>query len=932
MKTSFYNYVLSASILAYSIVACAQPDRAGYSVVARGQHDRIWSKVSSRLNDDGTESLVTNSFVEVATSMHYWEDNQWKESRNLIELAPDGSAVAVHGPWKAHFAGNLAGKGAITLISPTGRSLETRPLGLFYHDVVSDKVVQIAALRDCSAELLPPNQIVWKSIFDSIEADVRVTYTKAAIESDLILRQKPRPPGAYEGLNPATTRLELWHEWRGAPSPKQIRIPLAPQSTAADERQTPQLVDNLMDFGEAVFHPGRAFVWDESEGRPANTEAEVQLITARNPEDIPVGKEWYELANTAILVEAVRWDDVQAKLAGLPEMAQSGGFAKPKDRLLCLHEASELESGSQISKPIELASDSYHPKGVVQDLIITVNSTGPDYNFASWTTYYIQYGYFGGTVTLNSSAYLKFPSSGFGILVYGNLVCNGVRNAETVFTSKDDDLYGEMISDSNHNPSYSGSRLYIYYTTSAVAIRGVKVRWATKAIAYSGLGTNSTMMTSSLELCQVGIHTEGSGPLTLSAAPFDSRRCQVLTPYSPEDGNSVVGSLTDVCSGETDTDGDGLPNWWEVKYFGNTTAADPNADSDFDCSTNLQEKQAETNPRDTVVISISSQPSPTVQRVYPGGSVTYSVAATPACPSYQWYRNGSAIAGATGSSLTINNVNLGDDGAIYKVRVTANKDLDSSAVQIAVLNDFWSGLWDCYTNHDSGGSDTLWSVRSGAVSSPTETPQLAWNTSCKIYGKSGFTAISGNNYQGGTPEYLPYTLLTKRHAYLRGHGCGDYGRHQEWSTRKIWFCTQAGVLVEARVREGFVHVAQPDGLDFSVVIFDQDVTNAITPMSVMVAPTNFYIPYHVHYIHTINNLLDTFAITDSNIWRFDGNSGSPWMIARPNGSLVFFAGATTSGPTVPPSQGIDPIQVEIDKLTTWSGLITNDYRLTWYVP
>lgn len=179
MKPFCYYYSLSALVLTftYGISAYGQPADAGYSVASRGQHDRVWSKVSTKPNSDGVETFVTNSYVEVATSMHYWEDNEWKESRDVIELTPDGGAAAVYGPWKARFGGNLAGKQAITLLSPGGRSLETRPIGLFYHDVVSDKVVQIAALRDCSAELLPPNQIVWKSIFDSIEADVRVTYT-----------------------------------------------------------------------------------------------------------------------------------------------------------------------------------------------------------------------------------------------------------------------------------------------------------------------------------------------------------------------------------------------------------------------------------------------------------------------------------------------------------------------------------------------------------------------------------------------------------------------------------------------------------------------------------------------------------------------------------------------------------------------------------
>ncbi len=615
----FLNYVLSAIVLTYGLPACSQSADAGYSIASRGQHDRVWSKVSTKLNSDGVETLVTNSFVEVATSMHYWEDNKWKESRDVIELTPDGGAAAVYGPWKVRFAGNLAGKQAITLLSPAGRSLETRPIGLFYHDVVSDKVVQIAALRDCSAELLPPNQVVWKSIFDSIEADLRVTYTKAAIESDLILKQRPKPPEAYEGLDPATTRLELWHEWRGAPTPKRIRIPLESQSAQAPGGQKPEFVDNILDFGEAVFHPGRAFVWDDPEGRPADTAAAVQLITTRNPADIPIGKDWYELQDSAILVEAVCWGDMETKLSSLPEVTQRGEVAKPKDRLLCLRQASELRTDSETSRPIELASVSYHPKGVVQDLIITVNSSGPDYNFTNGVTFDVQNGYFGGTVTLNSFACLKFPATG-GLLVYGTLICNGTRNNETVFTSRDDDVYGDMISGSNHNPSYSGGvRLWIYYPTAAVAVKGVKIRWATTAIEFDSTVADATMMTSSLEMCQTGIKTRvgTTGRITLSNPPFDSRRCQVITPYSAQ-GGSIGGYLTDVCVGETDTDADGLPNWWEVKYFGNTTIADPNVDSDFDCATNLQEKQAGTNPRDPVILSITSQPTPAIQKVISG--------------------------------------------------------------------------------------------------------------------------------------------------------------------------------------------------------------------------------------------------------------------------------------------------------------------------
>lgn len=45
-----------------------------------------------------------------------------------------------------------------------------------------------------------------------------------------------------------------------------------------------------------------------------------------------------------------------------------------------------------------------------------------------------------------------------------------------------------------------------------------------------------------------------------------------------------------------DTDGDGLPDWWEIQYFGGPTAADANADPDNDGLTNLEEFIRGTDP------------------------------------------------------------------------------------------------------------------------------------------------------------------------------------------------------------------------------------------------------------------------------------------------------------------------------------------------
>jgi subtilisin family serine protease len=47
-----------------------------------------------------------------------------------------------------------------------------------------------------------------------------------------------------------------------------------------------------------------------------------------------------------------------------------------------------------------------------------------------------------------------------------------------------------------------------------------------------------------------------------------------------------------------DTDGNGLPDWWEQTYFGSLTGTDPNADPDGDGLSNIQEWQAGTDPTD----------------------------------------------------------------------------------------------------------------------------------------------------------------------------------------------------------------------------------------------------------------------------------------------------------------------------------------------
>jgi subtilisin family serine protease len=60
-------------------------------------------------------------------------------------------------------------------------------------------------------------------------------------------------------------------------------------------------------------------------------------------------------------------------------------------------------------------------------------------------------------------------------------------------------------------------------------------------------------------------------------------------------GKVVTGGRLNLAR-SVDTDGNGLPDWWEQEFFGRLTGTDPNADPDHDRASNLAEFLAGTNP------------------------------------------------------------------------------------------------------------------------------------------------------------------------------------------------------------------------------------------------------------------------------------------------------------------------------------------------
>src|SRR5260221_14587982 len=111
MKTSLSIWtaalVLSSISLLHGAPAVTNKPAVLYVVTGRDANSRIWERTVYRLDQSGKAVPKKTSYTELATGLHYQKNGQWVESKEQIDILPDGTAAATQGQHQAYFPSDV---------------------------------------------------------------------------------------------------------------------------------------------------------------------------------------------------------------------------------------------------------------------------------------------------------------------------------------------------------------------------------------------------------------------------------------------------------------------------------------------------------------------------------------------------------------------------------------------------------------------------------------------------------------------------------------------------------------------------------------------------------------------------------------------------------------------------------------------------------
>ena len=461
-----------------------------FVVTERGADYNVLQKT---VMENGTNHV--HQYTELATGMNYTNSlGQWVESKEQITILPTGGAAAIQGRHQVYFPADIY-NGVLEVVTPDGRHLKSRPLGVSYDDGSNN--VFIAMLKDAQGWLTSSNQVTYRDAFTGFKADLICTYRRGGFECDLVFRQQPPTPDQY-GLDNASSTIQLVTEFFNTQDPQEI---------PAQTDDSFGLQDSTLKFGKLIMTHGNAFAV-----QPTNSQQ--QFVGSCST----VYKHWLHIDGRTFLVEEVPLINLADDLNALPLTAS---LANPKSSI------EHLASGHRLFPPSHnLVSDTNHlmiasvkmdkQPGVVLDYSEVV-SDQTDFTFENGSTYLID-GQLNldGTTTVEGGAVIKYDShdqcggvdpwtqGGPAINVFGDFVCNTDPYHPAVFTQDNDNSVGESIFPVA--TPFSGDGLFLNLDSAyCVGVHDLRIAYAATGLTVPCDHNDFIVLNCQFIQCNIGI-------------------------------------------------------------------------------------------------------------------------------------------------------------------------------------------------------------------------------------------------------------------------------------------------------------------------------------------------------------------------------------------------------------------------------------------
>jgi len=504
-----------SSLVLFLVLSAAYISAApkSHQIVERGPHHRVWQFTTETKEADGTQTIVTNSYTELATGLCYEDPlapGRWLDTREEFTILP-GRAVARFGPHQLTLEANINDDQPVVAIGPDGKRLVSKPWGLVFRDPATGQHALVAEVKDAQGVVVPPNTVLYVDAFTDCKAALRYSYTRSGCEQDVIFMDEGFGRPEEYGLKSETAVLEMWTEF--------LEVPEVEKIVQAVEG----MPDETVIFGKGRIQAGKAFVLgDEGDA-------------------IPVAKTWVRAEGRTFLAEAVRYprirpllDRLQAKAGDAKAQPVKRVAKVVNDRSALIAQFVRPQQKEQLTASMAMrhspdTATVLGGPGVVLDYQ-TVNGTVVSQTFQGNETYYISGPtYLQNQTVFEPGAVLKYAVGAFCKLDTAyplDLKFGGSPYRPVILTGKDDDSVGQTIAGSTGLPNgnyYANPALYIYGNSQmSFNLSNLRIRHAQTALTIHYTSAAGALVRHAQFVnCQSGLRADYSGgPVKLQNVLF----------------------------------------------------------------------------------------------------------------------------------------------------------------------------------------------------------------------------------------------------------------------------------------------------------------------------------------------------------------------------------------------------------------------------